>query len=95
MYTRPVYEIKTVFIIIFPLFVSVCGAYTMDVIASTAFSVKVDSHNDPNNQFVQMAKKAFMFNFTSPKFLILCMFTVSMSLLFQDIVISNCLSENF
>lgn len=40
------------------------GAFTMDVIASTAFGLQIDSHNDPKNQFVKMAKKAFDFNFT-------------------------------
>nr|XP_042909307.1 cytochrome P450 3A6 [Parasteatoda tepidariorum] len=36
------------------------GAFSMDVIASSAFSTKVDSHNDPENQFVKYAKKAFL-----------------------------------
>lgn len=31
----------------------------MDVIASSAFSTKLDSHNDPDNEFVQFAKSAF------------------------------------
>ncbi|GBN31144.1 Cytochrome P450 3A13 [Araneus ventricosus] len=35
------------------------GAFTMDVIASSAFSTKIDSHNDPDNQFVKMARKVF------------------------------------
>jgi len=30
----------------------------MDVIASAAFGLKIDSHNDPNNQFVTMGRKA-------------------------------------
>lgn len=46
-------------------FRALCGAFTMDVIASTAFGVKVDSHNDPNNQFVRMAKKAIEMSFAS------------------------------
>lgn len=41
------------------------GAFTMDVIASTAFGLKIDSHNDPKNQFVTMARKAFDFSFAS------------------------------
>lgn len=40
------------------------GAFTMDVIASSAFSTKLDSHNDPQNKFVQTAKKGFSFNFS-------------------------------
>ncbi|XP_035218550.1 cytochrome P450 3A8-like [Stegodyphus dumicola] len=35
------------------------GAFTMDVIASSAFSTKIDSHNDPNNKFVQTARSVF------------------------------------
>ncbi|KAG8176927.1 hypothetical protein JTE90_018710 [Oedothorax gibbosus] len=35
------------------------GAFTMDIIASSAFSTKIDSHNDPENKFVAMAKKVF------------------------------------
>ena len=55
---------------------SLCGAYTMDVIASTAFSVKIDSHNNPENQFVQMAKKAFNFQFDSPRTMLFCTYRV-------------------
>ncbi|CAL1286913.1 unnamed protein product [Larinioides sclopetarius] len=39
------------------------GAFSMDVIASSAFSTKLDSHNDPQNKFVQTAKKAFSTGF--------------------------------
>ncbi|GIY24665.1 cytochrome P450 3A29 [Caerostris darwini] len=35
------------------------GAFTMDIIASAAFSTKLDSHNDPNNEFVQIARSVF------------------------------------
>lgn len=35
------------------------GAFTMDVIASSAFGTKIDSHNDPENPFVSSARKAF------------------------------------
>ena len=42
----------------------------MDVIASTAFGLKVNSQKDPNNEFVRMAKKAFEFNFFSLVFII-------------------------
>ncbi|KAG8176921.1 hypothetical protein JTE90_018704 [Oedothorax gibbosus] len=35
------------------------GTYTMDVIASSAFSTKIDSHNDPDNRFVQNASRVF------------------------------------
>ncbi|GBM46384.1 Cytochrome P450 3A11 [Araneus ventricosus] len=33
------------------------GAYTMDVIANSAFGTQIDSHNDPQNPFVQHVKK--------------------------------------
>ncbi|GFQ96613.1 cytochrome P450 3A25 [Trichonephila clavata] len=36
------------------------GAFTMDVIASSAFGTKVDSHNDPQNEFVRRAREAFL-----------------------------------
>ncbi|KAG8176926.1 hypothetical protein JTE90_018709 [Oedothorax gibbosus] len=38
---------------------SLYGAFTMDIIASSAFSTKIDSHNDPENKFVTTAKKVF------------------------------------
>ncbi|KFM82631.1 Cytochrome P450 3A13, partial [Stegodyphus mimosarum] len=41
---------------------SIYGAFTMDIIASSAFSTKIDSHNDPNNKFVQTAKNVFQRN---------------------------------
>ena len=33
------------------------GAFTIHVIASTAFGLRLDSLKDKNNQFVQMAKR--------------------------------------
>ncbi len=44
----------------------------MDVIASTAFGLQVDSQKDPNNSFVKMAEKAFKFNFFRPLVFFLC-----------------------
>lgn len=41
------------------LLFSFYGAFSMDVIASAAFSTKIDSHNDPNNKFVQVAQTVF------------------------------------
>ncbi|KAG8176933.1 hypothetical protein JTE90_018716 [Oedothorax gibbosus] len=35
------------------------AAFSMDVIASSAFSTKIDSHSDPNNQFVTTTKQVF------------------------------------
>ncbi|GFU26382.1 cytochrome P450 3A11 [Nephila pilipes] len=37
----------------------VFGTFTVDVIASSAFGTKIDSHNDPNNEFVKRVRKAF------------------------------------
>ncbi|KAG8176915.1 hypothetical protein JTE90_018698 [Oedothorax gibbosus] len=53
------------------------GAFTMDIIASSAFSTKIDSHNDPENKFVQVARGVFTRNvnwrfimfFLFPKFM--------------------------
>ena len=47
------------------------GAFTMDVIASTAFGLDIDSQKDPNNQFVTMSNKALQFSFKDPKVIIL------------------------
>lgn len=35
-----------------------CGAFTMDVISSTAFGIEVNSQKEPNNRFVYYGKKA-------------------------------------
>lgn len=42
------------------------GCYTLDVIASTAFGIKVDSQRDPNDKFVQMASKVLAIKVNSP-----------------------------
>ncbi|GFY30180.1 hypothetical protein TNCV_3090881 [Trichonephila clavipes] len=36
------------------------GAFTMDVIARSAFGTKIDSHNDPDNEFVSRVRKNFL-----------------------------------
>ena len=38
------------------------GNLTMDVIASCAFGTKIDTHNDPNNQFIKNAQIALRDN---------------------------------
>ncbi|GFX11720.1 cytochrome P450 3A7 [Trichonephila clavipes] len=43
---------------------AIYGAFSMDVIASSAFSTKLDSHNDPKNQFVMTARRVFRINFS-------------------------------
>ncbi|XP_054712374.1 cytochrome P450 3A8-like [Uloborus diversus] len=47
-------------------------AVTMDVIASAAFSTKVDSQNDPNNKFVSSARDLFK-NFFGWRFILFLM----------------------
>ncbi|XP_057891786.1 cytochrome P450 3A29-like [Melospiza georgiana] len=50
------------------------GAYSMDVVTSTSFSVNVDSMNNPNDPFVTNIKKFLQFSFISPLFLLLVLF---------------------
>ncbi|GFS49394.1 cytochrome P450 3A11 [Nephila pilipes] len=49
------------------------GTFTMDVIASAAFSTKIDSHNDPDNEFVKTARETFSGN-RNYKFILLSLF---------------------
>ena len=46
------------------------GPYSMDVVASTAFSVDIDSLNNPADPFVTNIKKMLKFDFLNPLFLI-------------------------
>lgn len=43
----------------------------MDVIASIAFSVDIDSQNDPNNKFVTLAKKVNDVSMKDPRTILL------------------------
>ncbi|VDI18298.1 Hypothetical predicted protein, partial [Mytilus galloprovincialis] len=52
----------------------VCGAYTMDVIASTAFGIDVNSKKNPNNAFVKHAKQAALGQIFKPQLLIIMIF---------------------
>ncbi|GBM17495.1 hypothetical protein AVEN_112559-1, partial [Araneus ventricosus] len=36
------------------------GAFTMDVIANSAFGTKIDSHKDPQNEFVRRVRDSFL-----------------------------------
>ncbi|XP_036413079.1 cytochrome P450 3A27-like [Colossoma macropomum] len=58
----------------------VFGPYSMDVVTSTAFSVDIDSLNNPNDPFVTNVKKLTL-NFLSPVFLIAALFPFTMPLL--------------
>ncbi|KAG5832253.1 cytochrome P450 3A40-like [Anguilla anguilla] len=42
------------------------GPYSMDVMASTSFSVDIDSINNPSDRFVTHMKKFLQFNFRNP-----------------------------
>ncbi|XP_075947652.1 cytochrome P450 3A40-like isoform X2 [Anarhichas minor] len=50
------------------------GPYSMDVVASTAFSVDIDSLNNPSDPFVTNIKKMLKFDIFSPLFLIVAFF---------------------
>ncbi|MGH0137959.1 UNVERIFIED_CONTAM: hypothetical protein FKN15_064936 [Acipenser sinensis] len=50
------------------------GAYSMDVVASTSFSVNIDSLNNPKDPFVTNMKKMMKFNFFNPFLLLLDFF---------------------
>ncbi|KFW06596.1 Cytochrome P450 3A40, partial [Eurypyga helias] len=50
------------------------GAYSMDVVASTSFSVNIDSMSNPNDPFVTNIKKFFKFSFLNPVFVFLVLF---------------------
>ncbi|CAK9302785.1 unnamed protein product [Gordionus sp. m RMFG-2023] len=57
------------------------GCYTMDVIASTAFGLDLDSHKENNHAFVRNAKKAFDNEITKPIFIVMILFPVIIPIL--------------
>ncbi|XP_044771652.1 cytochrome P450 3A12-like isoform X1 [Neomonachus schauinslandi] len=50
------------------------GAYSMDVITSTSFGVNTDSLNNPQDPFVENAKKLFRFEFFDPLLFLIVLF---------------------
>ncbi|XP_038202448.1 cytochrome P450 3A11-like isoform X2 [Arvicola amphibius] len=52
----------------------VLGAYSLDVITSTAFGVNVDSLNNPNDPFMEKTKKLVKIDFFSPLFMSVVLF---------------------
>ncbi|RVE75996.1 hypothetical protein OJAV_G00004360 [Oryzias javanicus] len=50
------------------------GPYSMDVVTSTAFSVDIDSVNNPSDPFVTNIKKMLKFDFLNPLFLLVAFF---------------------
>ncbi|NXR13946.1 CP3AC protein, partial [Semnornis frantzii] len=50
------------------------GAYSMDVVTSTSFSVNIDSMSNPSDPFVTNIKKFLKFSFLNPLFMVLVLF---------------------
>ncbi|KAF1397777.1 Cytochrome P450 3A29, partial [Spheniscus humboldti] len=50
------------------------GAYSMDVVASTSFSVNIDSMSNPNDPFVTNIKEFLNFSFLNPVFVFSVLF---------------------
>ncbi|KAM9492995.1 cytochrome P450 3A27-like [Salvelinus alpinus] len=50
------------------------GPYSMDVVTSTAFSVEMDSLNNPSDPFVSNVKKMIKFDLFNPLFLLILLF---------------------
>ncbi|XP_033908411.1 cytochrome P450 3A27-like [Acipenser ruthenus] len=57
------------------------GAYSMDVVTSTSFSVNIDSLNNPKDPFVTNIKKMMKFTLFNPFLLILILFPFLLPLL--------------
>uniref|UniRef100_A0A673ALY8 unspecific monooxygenase n=1 Tax=Sphaeramia orbicularis TaxID=375764 RepID=A0A673ALY8_9TELE len=60
--------------VIFAFPCRVFGPYSMDVVTSTAFSVDVDSINQPSDPFVTNIKKMVKFSFLNPLFILVVLF---------------------
>ncbi|NXJ08734.1 C340 protein, partial [Odontophorus gujanensis] len=53
---------------------NIFGAYSMDVVTSTSFSVDIDSMSNPNDPFVTNIKKFLKFSFLNPFFVLIVLF---------------------
>ncbi|KAB1263707.1 Cytochrome P450 3A12 [Camelus dromedarius] len=66
------------------------GAYSMDVITSTAFGVNIDSLNNPQDPFVENSKKLLRFDFLDPFLLLI---NVSHHGQYGDVLVRNLRKE--
>nr|XP_031288389.1 cytochrome P450 3A29-like isoform X2 [Camelus dromedarius] len=66
---------------------NIFGAYSMDVITSTAFGVNIDSLNNPQDPFVENSKKLFRFDFLDP-FLLTIIFFPFLTLVYEALNIT-------
>ncbi|XP_053332466.1 cytochrome P450 3A30-like isoform X1 [Clarias gariepinus] len=57
------------------------GAYSLDVVTSTAFGIDINSLNNPNDSFVSNMKKLLQFDFFNPLFLTIALFPCVIPLL--------------
>lgn len=53
---------------------NIFGAYSMDVVASTSFSVDIDSMSKPSDPFVTNIRKFLKFSFLNPLFIFIVLF---------------------
>ena len=58
--------VPIVIVCVYLSLLSVFGAYSMDVITSTSFGVHIDSLGNPQDPFVENAKKLLRFNILDP-----------------------------
>ncbi|KAL3842936.1 hypothetical protein ACJMK2_020909 [Sinanodonta woodiana] len=64
------------------------GAFTMDAICSTGFGLQVDSQSNPDDPFIQNAKKALNMKLRNVKFLLAAMFP-ELQTFFKEIPLLN------
>ncbi|MCJ8748300.1 hypothetical protein PDJAM_G00163210 [Pangasius djambal] len=67
-------ETWALIVILISLILLFFGAYSMDVVTSTAFSVDIDSLNNPKDPFVSNIKKMLKFDLFNPLFLAVALF---------------------
>uniref|UniRef100_A0A914XGE2 Uncharacterized protein n=1 Tax=Plectus sambesii TaxID=2011161 RepID=A0A914XGE2_9BILA len=60
---------------------SVCGGFSMDVIAKSAFAIDVDAQHDELSPFIKFAKEIFGIKMTDPKAMLFLLFPQTFGLL--------------